>query len=130
MKNPGQLFVAPERMDERMCVRASDFAALQQAAEALYFAGYWHCDRPADEQALWTALRDAAGIQPGQTGARLGPDRTPPEVASIRPGLEAVQSFLAGAYQSSNQAAVVLDCLEAYINNELAASLPQKDEPK
>jgi hypothetical protein len=58
-------------------------AALSQQAEplvaavrALYFAGYWHCDRPVDERSLWVAVRDAAGIEPGQTANTLGPDRT------------------------------------------------------
>jgi hypothetical protein len=49
---------------------------LKKAAEALYFAAHWHADRPVDESALWTALRDAARIEPGQTAARLGPDRS------------------------------------------------------
>lgn len=53
-----------------------DVVKLSEAAAALYFAGYWHCDRPVDETALWTALRDAAGIAPGQTIERLGADRT------------------------------------------------------
>ena len=54
----------------------SDFEKLRRAVDALYFAAYWHADRPVDEQALWTAVRDAALIRPGQTGARLGPDRS------------------------------------------------------
>jgi hypothetical protein len=48
--------------------------AILEAATALYFAGFWHCDRPVDEAALWEALRDACGIEPGQT-AQLGGDR-------------------------------------------------------
>lgn len=38
---------------------------LQAAATALYEAGHWHCDRPVDEMALWTELRDALGRDPG-----------------------------------------------------------------
>jgi hypothetical protein len=50
---------------------------LQDAIEAVYFAAYWHPDRPVEnEQALWTVLRDAAGIEPGQTAKKLGPDRS------------------------------------------------------
>jgi hypothetical protein len=49
---------------------------MHEAVAALYFAAYWHPDRKVDEAALWTAVRDAAGIKPGQTGERLGPDRS------------------------------------------------------
>lgn len=38
---------------------------LSRAATALYEAGHWHCDRPVDEIALWTELRDALGREPG-----------------------------------------------------------------
>ena len=38
---------------------------LRGAALALYMAGHWSCDRPADEAALWTALRDALDLAPG-----------------------------------------------------------------
>jgi len=38
---------------------------LQAAATALYEAGHWRCDRPCDEVALWTELRDALGREPG-----------------------------------------------------------------
>ena len=54
----------------------SPLAPLIEAVEALYFSAHWHADRPVDEAALWTAVRNAAGIKPGQTGARLGPDRS------------------------------------------------------
>lgn len=47
---------------------------LARAVEALYYAAYWHADRPVDERALWEAVRDAAGLEPGQTSARLGKD--------------------------------------------------------
>jgi hypothetical protein len=50
--------------------------ALADAVEKLYFAGYWHCDRPVDEQALWQAVRDAAKIPPGMTAYTLGEERT------------------------------------------------------
>lgn len=49
---------------------------LADAVEKLYFAGYWHCDRPVDEKALWQAVRDAARIPPGMTGYTLGEDRS------------------------------------------------------
>lgn len=41
--------------------------ALTAAVSALYYAGVWHCDRPVDEVALWTAVRDAAGFEPGNS---------------------------------------------------------------
>lgn len=58
----------------------NELMALQDAVRNLYFAGYWHADREVNEIGLWTAVRDAANIKPGQTGERLGPDRTRPEV--------------------------------------------------
>ena len=48
--------------------RAELLAAVERmrgAALALYMAGHWSCDRPADEAALWTALRDALDLAPG-----------------------------------------------------------------
>lgn len=39
--------------------------ALMRAGRDLYFAGRWSCDRPADEGALWIALRDALELEPG-----------------------------------------------------------------
>jgi hypothetical protein len=53
----------------------NDFEALKKAVEELYFAAYWSPDRECDALGLWTAVRDAAKIAPGQTGARLGPPR-------------------------------------------------------
>lgn len=41
--------------------------ALTEAVRAVYYAGVWSCDRPVDEAALWTTLRDAAGFTPGQS---------------------------------------------------------------
>lgn len=40
---------------------------LIEAVRALYYAGVWHCDRPVDEAALWEAVRDAAGFEPGHS---------------------------------------------------------------
>lgn len=53
---------------------ATRLGKLRRAVEALYFSAYWHPDRKVDEAALWTAVRDAAGIVPGQTASMLGPD--------------------------------------------------------
>ena len=52
---------------------------LKKAIEDLYFAGYWHCDRPVDEEKLWEAIRIAADIRPGQTTERLGSDNSRPK---------------------------------------------------
>lgn len=49
--------------------------ALRAAVEELYFAAYWAPDRPVDSDALWTKVRGAAGITPGQTWERLGAPR-------------------------------------------------------
>jgi hypothetical protein len=60
-------------------VRADDvdreIDKIKGAVEKLYFAAYWSPDRPCDAVALWTAVRDAVGIEPGQTAARLGEPR-------------------------------------------------------
>lgn len=49
---------------------------LKSAVRDVYFAGYWHADRPVEEAKLWERLRDAAGINSGQTLEILGLDRT------------------------------------------------------
>lgn len=41
--------------------------ALLDAVRNLYYAAVWHADRPVDEAALWTAVRDAAGLTPGNS---------------------------------------------------------------
>ncbi len=38
---------------------------IREAAESLYDAGHWTCDRKVDEAALWIKLRDALGREPG-----------------------------------------------------------------
>ena len=43
------------------------FEGLREALRSLYYAAVWHADRPVDEQALWTAVRDAAGFAPGKS---------------------------------------------------------------
>lgn len=52
------------------------FHHLQAAVTALYYSAYWHPDRPVDEAFLWTAVRNAAEIEPGKSAERLGPDRS------------------------------------------------------
>lgn len=72
---------------------ADRYYALAAAADRLYFAGYWHADRPVDEQRLWTALRDAAGIAPGQTTKVLGPERGTNNQSEIEEALWALHSY-------------------------------------
>jgi hypothetical protein len=52
-----------------------EITRLKAAVEAIYYGAYWASDRLSTEQedALWKELRDAAGLQPGQTAVRLGP---------------------------------------------------------
>lgn len=40
---------------------------LLAAVRELYYAAVWQADRPVDEAALWTAVRDAAGFNPGRS---------------------------------------------------------------
>lgn len=63
-------------LERELAASRSERGTLATAVEALYFSAYWHPDRKVDEQTLWTAVRDAAGIAPGQTAERLGVDRT------------------------------------------------------
>ena len=62
-----------------------DCRALQEAVRNLYYAAHWTPDRECDAEALWTAVRDAAGIEPGKTGEILGPPRSPPPVGHAAP---------------------------------------------
>lgn len=52
------------------------FEKLKQAVENLYYAAYWQPDRECDAESLWKAVRDAAGLPPGQSFERLGPPRS------------------------------------------------------
>lgn len=45
----------------------TDFDKLQYAVKNLYYSAVWHADRPVDEQALWTEVRDAAALTPGRS---------------------------------------------------------------
>jgi hypothetical protein len=55
---------------------------LRAAGTALYMAGKWSCDIPADEQAhLWEAMRDAIGLPAGTETARAAV-----QPSAIRPG--------------------------------------------
>lgn len=47
-----------------------DHNALLQAVRNLYYAGVWYCDRHVDEVGLWTAVRDAAGFEKGNSPNR------------------------------------------------------------
>jgi hypothetical protein len=63
----------------------NEHMALVKAVRAIYFAAYWHPDRPLKhEEWLWTTLRDAAGITPGESSKQLGPDQSlrPEETAT------------------------------------------------
>lgn len=43
------------------------YVDLAEAVRDLYFAAHWTADRPVNEEMLWTAIREAAGIEPGQS---------------------------------------------------------------
>jgi hypothetical protein len=57
-----------ESLTEALARLMAEKESLRAAAEALYFAGNWHCDRHVDEKTLWENLCDAAEIGPRQTG--------------------------------------------------------------
>lgn len=50
---------------------AVSFPNLRDAVRVLYYSAVWHADRPVDEQALWIAVRDAAGFKPGGSPAEV-----------------------------------------------------------
>jgi hypothetical protein len=52
---------------EAMKPEVTEFDILQDAVKNLYYSAAWHADRPVDEAALWTAVRDAAGLTPGRS---------------------------------------------------------------
>jgi hypothetical protein len=44
---------------------------LRVAVGELYYSAVWHADRPVDEEALWKAVRDAAGLPHGESPKEL-----------------------------------------------------------
>jgi hypothetical protein len=52
-------------------------ARLMRAIQALYYSAHWYPDRVIDADALWTELRDAAGLTPGRSIEILGTPRGP-----------------------------------------------------
>jgi hypothetical protein len=57
------LHVSPTDVD----VLFAEYDRITAAVKALYYAAIWHADRPVDELALWTAVRDAAGFSSGDS---------------------------------------------------------------
>jgi hypothetical protein len=49
-----------------------DYSRLRAAVEALYYAAYWRPDRACAADDLWVAVRDAAGLSPGESARHLG----------------------------------------------------------
>lgn len=56
-----------ERDEVLDVINESQLTLLRSAVKDLYYAAVWHADRPVDEQALWVAVRDAAGFKPGKS---------------------------------------------------------------
>lgn len=56
-----------ERDEAVDVVNEAQLNLLLAAVRSLYYAAVWHADRPVDEQALWVAVRDAAGFKPGKS---------------------------------------------------------------
>src|SRR5579863_4751438 len=55
------------KSQQTMKPAVTEFDILKDAVKNLYYSAVWHPDRPVDEQALWTAVRDAAGFTPGRS---------------------------------------------------------------
>jgi hypothetical protein len=69
------LFSEGARLDSKADTRAclEQFLSLRLTAKALYMAARWKSDRLSDDEeiALWTALRDALGLEPGTSTRAL-----------------------------------------------------------
>jgi hypothetical protein len=76
-----------------IAAQRKEIERLRKAAVALYYAAYWHADRPVDEAALWMALRDAAEIPPGHTASVLGPDRSGETVERLAGALRRIRAW-------------------------------------
>lgn len=63
----GMLTDERDRWIQRAQRAERELEALKAAGVAIYMAGHWTCDRPVDDAALWTALRDALGLPPGNS---------------------------------------------------------------
>ena len=87
--------------------------------EALEIARRWHTESTAS-----FGPNKVLGIL---SRAFLAEAQRSERFTSYRPGLEAVQTYLRGAYMTSKKAADILDNLEAFIVNELNAA-PQVPE--
>lgn len=62
----------PKLVLHALCRRALGAQSqLVEAVRALYYAAVWTADRTVDAAALWTAVRDAAGFEPGQSPKAL-----------------------------------------------------------
>ena len=72
------------------------FSDLKRAVHELYFAADWHADRPVDEAALWSAVRDAAGIEPGHAPVPLG----------IAPAAKSLARQVIGLYELDKKAGI------------------------
>lgn len=78
----------------------NSFRRLRNAVEALYYAAYWSPDRPCDASALWTAVREAAGLPPGQSHERLG-ERRPADGDCETYKLTGEQAVIAQCYRET-----------------------------
>lgn len=72
----GKVVLTKDELLLQVDAARSDFTKLREAVKALYYAAYWHADRDVDEPALWTAVRDAACLPPGESKIHLGEDQS------------------------------------------------------
>lgn len=54
-----------EKLNKKYNKLSLKLRKLKKAANALYDAGFWQCDRKVEENELWEALRDALGRKKG-----------------------------------------------------------------
>jgi hypothetical protein len=55
----------------RIEVLEAENERLRKAVSEVYYAAHWTPDRPCDAVKLWTDLRDAAGLTPGNAPAAV-----------------------------------------------------------
>lgn len=71
----GELRAEIDRLRAELARTQEALRGLREAVDAVYYAAHWTPDRKCDAARLWTKLRDAAGLTPGETAKRLGPPR-------------------------------------------------------
>lgn len=93
-------------------VTTEEFTRLIRAVDAVYKAAHWTPDRPVDEAKLWTELRDAAMIAPGNS----------PKLIARTPFVLMENDFPLGVYSSEEKASDAKLAREDYWGRKMFTS--------